>query len=543
MRITIPDLPQLAQTRTTRPTSLAVDTRGLQTLAGTTEAAFQAASNAANEFWKLELQENENVELAAAVTQYGAGLDDASSQAAVAPPTKARTVFETAAAEVLANVRGGITNKQALLRFNLNAAGKYTARATEERKLARTRILEGKVFRIHNQAQELIRTASDIDASVLERNQAMIGLFGRDVEGLPKEIGLYEKAVLESVYDGEKAADALQDARVQIVTNLATGLVMQSDDPELTAMRLQQVDPRFAQTDEEEQIHSMLADLKPTAREEVMAALVNSATERATDQAARLTRDREAENTLYGDMYNDAFDPDLPLDKLYQMRNRLEQWTGFTPAFREALRDHIATRAFDGPIFGNVDIGISIVSIQDKLSTQTLTAAELARHQGNLTQATYEKFRGAIRTQNQDGFASANDLIMREFRYEKYKQANTDDPLVRASQAAAQNAQAEMLRWLQANLNATPADAFAQAEKLIKEERLGFRVTILQARQVHIASVQSILGGAFTTDDPVAELEARFALPTDDPKYVAKTQSTLMHLQILRDYAEQLGDD
>ena len=100
-----------------------------------------------------------------------------------------------------------------------------------------------------------------------------------------------------------------------------------------------------------------------------------------------------------------------------------------------------------------------------------------------------------------------------------------------------------MLRWLQANLNATPAEAFAQAEKLIKEERLGFRVTILQARQDYIASVQSILGGAFTTDDPVAELEARFALPTDDPKYVAKTQSTLMHLQVLRDYAEQLGDD
>ena len=348
---------------------------------------------------------------------------------------------------------------------------------------------------------------------------------------------------MESVYDGEKAADASQDARVQIVTNLATGLVMRSDDPELTAMQLQQVDDGFAQTDEEAQIRTMLADLGPAAREEVMAALVNSATERATDQAARLTREREAANTLYSDMYNDAFDLNLPLDELYQMRNRLEQWTGFTRERRQQLRDHIAQRAAGDTRFANVDISSSIVSIQDKLSTQTLTAADLAMHQGKLTQATYEKFRGAIRTQSQDGFTRANDLIMREFRYEKYKQANTDDPLVRASQAAAQNAQAEMLRWLQANLNATPAEAFAQAEKLIKEERLGFRVTILQARQDYIASVQSILGGAFTTDDPVAELEARFALPTDDPKYVAKTQSTLMHLQVLRDYAEQLGDD
>ena len=163
MRITIPDLPQLAQTRTSRPTSLAVDTRGLQTLAATTEAAFEAASNAANVFWELELQENENEQLAAAVTQYGAGLDDASSQAAVAPPTQARSVFEAAAAETLANIRGGITNKQALLRFNAHAAGKYTARATEERKLARERILEGKVFRTNNQAQELIKTAGDIN--------------------------------------------------------------------------------------------------------------------------------------------------------------------------------------------------------------------------------------------------------------------------------------------------------------------------------------------------------------------------------------------
>ena len=543
MRITIPDLPQLAQTRTTRPTSLAVDTRGLQTLAATTEAAFQAATNAADTFYELEMQEDANVQLAAAVTKYGNGLDNASDAAAKAPPTQARTVFEAAAAETLADVRGGITNRQALLRFKTHAAGKYTARATENRKLARKRMLEESVFRTNEQARELIRTASDIDASVLERNQAMIGLFGRDVEGLPKEIGLYEKAVLASVYDGEKAADALQDARVQIVTNLATGLVMQSDDPELTAMRLQQVDAEYADTSIEEEIHSMLADLKPTAREEVMAALVNSATERATDQAARLTRRREAENTRNSDMYNDAFDPDLPLDELYQMRNRLEQWTGFTPAFREALRDHIAVRAAGGPIFGNVDIGNSIVSIQDKLSTQTLTAAELARHQGNLTQATYEKFRNAIRTQNQDGFASANDLIMREFKYEKYKQSESDAPLVRASQAAALNAQAQMLRWLQANLNATPADAFAQAEKLIKNERLKFSDAILAARQDYIDSVQSILGGAFTTDDPVAELKARFALPKEDPKYVPKTQSTLMHLQILRDYAEQLGDD
>lgn len=99
MRITIPDLPQLAQTRTSRPTSLAVDTRGLQTLAATTEAAFRAASNAANEFWKLELQEDENVQLAAAVTKYGNGLDDASDAAAKAPPTQARSVFEAAAAE------------------------------------------------------------------------------------------------------------------------------------------------------------------------------------------------------------------------------------------------------------------------------------------------------------------------------------------------------------------------------------------------------------------------------------------------------------
>jgi hypothetical protein len=542
MRITIPDLPQLAQTRQLRGSSMSADTSGLRTLYAGTARAFEAAGNAADTFYNLEMEERENTELAAAVTQYGTGLDDASDAAAKAKPTDARSVFETLSAQTLADVRGGLTNKQARLRFDLHAAGKYTAQYTEQRKLGRKRLLEGKVFRATNRVQELNRIAGDINLPVLERSQARRALFGMNVPGAPVEIGVIEQAVIDGTYDGEAAATLLHESRVKILTNLATGFVMQSDDPELTAMSLQQVGEGFEKTPEEVEIRSMLSSLKATTRAEILQELGNRATEIATDRAGRRTRINKQASEDNEALYNSSFLADVTVEELRNRQKTLASWDAYTPVLQEKFKALIAKRAAtDGVEFASEDLGDSIVKLQDHLSDTTLTAEVLAKYEDTITQTTYEKFSAAIRTQNNAGFTRANDLIMREFKYEKNKvliQGNKTDPLVRASQAAAQSAQGDMLEWLQTNPKATPAESFAKAQELIKLERQGFYGLILDARDKWLKSPGTVsFVGALTSEDPLAELEEKIAngdLQISDWTVAAT-------LTKLRDYHEQLG--
>jgi len=546
MRITIPGRSQLAQTQVSRGIRLPNDTSGLRTLAASTQRAFAEAGNIATTLWDQALAYEADEQYAQAVTKYGSGLNDAVSQATAATPAEHGNVWNGVSADALKTALGGIDNKVAQRAFKRYAATAWTARDAEQRKLQRTRITQGRVFSANNRINELTTNLGDFKTLRNEPHtwtEQSIGLFGRNVEGLPVKLSLFEKAVTEGVFNGKDAATALKAARLQVATNLATGFVMASDDPESTAMHLQQVGLSYSQSEVETKIRLMLTDLGPDARAEVMKELVNRATEIATDNAARITRINKADDLRFTDMYNDAFDLDVEMDDLRKMQSELENWTGFTPAFREALRDHIAVRAAGGPIFGNVDIGNSVVSMQDQLSERTLTAAELARHQGNLTQKTYEGLRQAIRVQNQAGFTRANDLIMREFKYEKNKvliQANTTDPLVRASQAAAQNAQADMLEWRQTNPKATPAESFAKAQELIKLERLGFAGLILDERNKWLKSPGTVsFVGALTSDDPLAELEAKIAageLKISDWTVAAT-------LAKLRDYDDQLEVD
>ena len=538
MRITIPDLPQLARPQRSRPANLAVDTRGYQALAAQTGAAFDAASKAAYGFWELEMQEQENEQLAAAVTSYGNGLNDAASEAVSATPDQHRSVYELASSDALKKVRSSITNKQAKLRFDLHAAGKYTTQATEQRKLARSRIIERTVFRFRQTAKDLTAIAGDIEASKGERAAAMRELFGRNVEGLPVLPSLYEKGVGAGVIDGTKAAEAAQAAELEIITNLAYGLVMKSSDPEQTAMSLQQVDASFSASVDEAEVRAGLSRLGPTARAEVMKKLNDKATEVAQDRVDRQTRINGTNNVRDTEIYHDAFSPNLSLEEVRKRQRLLERWTGFTPEKRQKLADHVSKRSSGQMQFGTVDRSDSVMAIIDHLSAGTLTGEVLADHQGNITQATYERYSSAMRTQNDAGFQRANKLIMTEFRYSKYRVADSRDGLVRAMQAAAQNAQAEMLRWLEANKKATPTQMFAQAQKLILDERQDFSAQALIERQTYLEDNAKFTGGLLVTDDPLAELQKRIK------DGVVKSGVFVSEvLSKLDEFKEQLGAD
>ena len=486
MRITIQNLPQLARPQRSRPANLAVDTRGYQALAAQTGAAFDAASKAAYGFWELEMQEQENEQLAAAVTSYGNGLNDAASQAVSATPDQHRSVYELASSDALKKVRASITNKQAKLRFDLHAAGKYTTQATEQRKLARSRIIERTVYRFNDAVKDLIATAGNLDLSMTERADAYRELFGRNVKGLPVIPSLYEKGVGAGVIDGTKAAEAAQAAKIEIITNLAYGFVMKSSDPEQTAMSLQQVDASHSGSVDEIDVRAGLSRLGPTARAEVMKKLNDRATEFAQDRVDRRTRVNAGNNVRDTEVYQGAFDPSLSLEEVRKRYRLLDKWTGFTPEKRERLENRISKLSSGEVQFATVDRSDSVMAIIDHLSAGTLTGEVLADHQGNITQDTYEKYSGAMRTQNDAGFKRANNLIMSEFRYSKYSVADSKDALVRASQAAAQNAQAEMLRWLEANKKATPTEMFAHAQELILDERQKFSIQILAARDKYL---------------------------------------------------------
>ena len=540
MRITIPRLPQLARTQTSRGISLAVDTRGQQALLAQTGAAFEAAANAANVFWELELQEDENEQLTSAVTMYGAGLDEATSQAAAATPAQSRSVFESSAAETLAKVRETLTNKQARQRFELHAASKYTARATEQRKIARDRIMQGRVLRTTQSARDLAAIAGDISKSPLERKNAMIGLFGQNEEGLPVIPGLYEKAVADGTFNGKPAADAAQAARVQIATDLATGYVMRSSDPESTAMGLQQLadDRSRYMTDDEKQLRGMLSSLGQDARAEVMKELVDRATEIATDRAARRTRLNEAKNLDFQKVYNDALDPNTPIERVRQIAQDLNAWTGFTAEKRKGLDQVLARRGSGEPLFANVDIPGSVRALEDHLSNRTLNQEALTRHAPNITPTTYNKYSAAIREQNKAGFQRAVQFVDAEFRYEKYKNADTSKPLVRISQAAAQDVRGDMIKFSEKNPTASPSELMAEAQRLVDDRRAGFRSIILNTRQDYLDSIERFVGGALVTDDPLAELKERIAAGT--LKLDVRVRGVIAEL---RDYKAQLGDN
>jgi len=538
MRITIPDLPQLARPQRSRPASLAVDTRGLQTLAASTGAVFDKASKAAWGFWELEMQEQENEQLAAAVTSYGNGLNEAASQAVSATPDQHRSVFEAVSGEALQDIRESITNKQAKLRFDLHAAGKYTTQATEQRKLARSRIIESTVFRFRQKAKDLIAIAGDTGVSQRQRTDALLALFGRNVRGLPVTPGLYERGVAAGVIDGTKAAEAARAAELEIITNLAYGFVMKSSDPELTAMGLQQFKITSGSVLETE-VRVGLSRLGQAARAEVMKKLNDKATEVAQDRVDRRTRINAEHNVRHTEMYHAAFSPDLALEDVRELQRRLERsWTGLTPEKRQKLADHISKRSSGQAQFATFDRSDSVMAIIGHLLTGTLTDEVLADHQEYITQPTYEKYSGAMLKQNAAGFQRANKLILAEFRYSKYRVADSTDGLVRATQAAAQNAQAEMLRWLEENKTATPAEMFDQAEKIILDERKGFRLQLLTARKKYLRDFAAFTGGLLVTDDPLAELKQRIK-----DGQVKSTVHTSGVLSKLEEYKEHLGAD
>lgn len=519
MRINIPDLPQLAQTRTSRGISLASDTRGLQTLAASTQAAFQAASNAANEFWKLELQEDENEQLAAAVTKYGAGLDEASNQALAVAPTQARTVFEAAAATAMTDIRGGLTNKQALLRFNLHAAGKYTTRAAEERKLARKRILQRKVFRTDKREQELISIASDINASVQERHQAHIDLFGRDVKGLPVELGLYEKAVLESVYDGADAAKALQDARVQIVRDLAFGYVSQAKKPLEAAMRLEQLPPEFLST-QEESVRSMLDELQHEQREKLLDDLVDRAEEAEEEKVALITRQNEEIDRKGTVLYKEFFNPDNDISQLLRIRDRLEEtWPGFGRQERNYVDQVIDKMGTGGYQFAAADDQSVVLAIEELLTNNDLTLEILAGNSDKLTQTKYTTYQTSLRAQNDQGYTTAKILLRSAYSYEQYKSDDSTEGVVRIAQGA-YHASVEKLTRYWAGVDradnepkgpVTPEQLIKKSQAIIEENRETLRESYLLELTITLAEAAKKIPklGNLNPADPLADLTQR----------------------------------
>ena len=508
MRITIPDLPQLAQTRTSRPTSLAVDTRGLQTLAATTEAAFQAASNAANEFWKLELQEDENVQLAAAVTKYGNGLDDASDAAAKAPPTQARTVFEAAAAEALADIRGGITNKQALLRFNTHAAGKYTTSATENRKLARTRMLEEKVFRTLRAVDEQSQIAGDIDNSVLERTEAWLEI--------PR---MLEAAVAMGVINGKPAAEKLQEKRVQIVRDLAFGYVAKAAKPEEAAMRLEQLDPEFLSA-EEKSVRAMLDQLPDETRDKLLDDLVDRAQEVADEKVAQITRENEAVDRESTEVYNSAFDPSVSLDRLITIRDVLnESWPGFDREKRNQL-DKLVDQAVSGGFrFAAADDPAVILELEQLLETNSLTSEILLGKSLNLTQSKYTTYQTALRAQNDQGFNSAKLLLKSAYSYEQYKSDDSTDPVVRIAQGAYHSAIEKLLLYWsgvsrdknEPKGSLTPAQLITKSQEIVEDNREVLRGSYLLELSIALAEAARRIPklGNLNPADPLTDLQQR----------------------------------
>ncbi len=530
MKINVPDIARPAQSSPLGATRLSADTGGLQNLSRQTAAAFDALNSSAMQLYDMELQEQANEQYTEAVTQYGIGLADAVDQAAKATPANHRSVFQTAEQKVNANVNKNLTNKVARQSFAKWHAGKYTTAYATQRKLARDRMIQGQVFRSNNAIQSEIANATDIN-NLLGSANAQELLFGPGTN-------LFEQGVRKGIYNGAEAATAQQNARMQVATGLATSYIMNTIDPEKAALRLQRREG-FEETVEEMAVRQMLSRLSQVDRDKVLDDVVTAAFNHGKNRAESRKRKNAETDDQMNAKYNGAFDDEKPLEEVRKIAQELNtSWNGYTPERRKALENEIRQRE-DGVTFGEEDSAAAIVELQNKLSQQSLTASDVSKVRSELTQATYEKFRNAIRQQNREGFTDANNLIAREFKYELYKQPDSTDPLALASNAATQNSQAKLLRYMRENPTATPGEIFEQANKFIREERQGFRLIILDARNKFIKSIQSLLGGELDLEgDPVAQIQKRL-----DDGLITADRQLLNRLQKIRDYQDQLKSE
>lgn len=427
------------------------------------------------------------------------------------------------------------------IKFNTLEA-KYTA-SMQEKNTKRLNKYAVDQFEIRALSFESDYGTSDMtEVNIAKYNQA-----ATELQNLGTELAISGRA------DASQIAERLLEVQANTAQNALTLFVNESASPVSTALTLanaltgDEAGPEQLQTIMEmpggDYVLHLLRQVKdPAKRSEIVDDLVENSFNLFDSQNKLQNQLDKRAKEINDKDYNKIFSPNTSAEDRQTIYKRLDTLNFMTPQMRK-----VADEFLSGALtFSENDDGQTILDLEAKVATSSLTSGDVVAVAGKLTQSTFQSFMGDVGQIRSRGVTDALGDARIAFRYEEER--GTDiEPYEIASMTAYYNAQRQLRKYERDNPEASGQQIRAEAQTIIAKERKGLKGIIeieltdilrdLQRRTQGL-TFQTTPSGAFNYGTVVEEIR-NYLVNNPSGRIEANLQEINYYLQMMASFGDE----